>query len=420
MLFLPNLSSLGLGASYKVSPDVNHKVEPKLKVKALVPSHLVNQIASATKRKTLSPYETLPALQRAQVSVINAFIHSPNEFLVQYKILGVVGYGGNGCVLAAQEVTASEDASRLPVAIKIIYKPTIGTKSQAYPREITALRDLNRLCASTAILRCLSTWQDSHHFYLVTELFGSDWTAGEAQKPPLVFQTISNGSLPATVTHTLPFSQGAVDLWSWQLAHRRYMQQTRRISLLPMEPIKHILRECATALLEIHNAGFYHGDVKLENILLEFPGSAFGNVNKPDYPLLMLADYGHAERVEKGIRRYGTEEVSPPEFLRDSPFTSGELDGRCSDVFALGVVLYVLLSEKGQFPRSVNLAPRGKGSVSYLELVEEAGGKFPFNFDSSFSEGCKDLLEGMCRVDPTRRFDLRQVLGHVWLNGNEA
>ncbi|ORY46940.1 kinase-like protein [Rhizoclosmatium globosum] len=398
---LSSLSNLTFGTT---SSPVDRK-PGKTKAKILVPPELMKQIGDAASRKTEFLYDGLTSEQRAKVAVINAFAHSSIEFLNEYRVVGVVGFGGNGCVVAAEDKRVFQG----PVAIKIIYKPRPG-RNQEFPGEITNLRELNTVCESRGVLRCLAAWQDWNHFYLVTELFGSDWTAGipGTNHPNLKFQTLSCGKMRA---HSLQFSSGASDLWSWQLAHRRYMRKTQGSQLLPTDPIKHILRQIALALLAIHNAGFFHGDVKLENILLEYPTSTFGGVNKSDFPGVMIADYGHCRRVEEGVLRYGTEEVAPVEFLEGSPFLQDKLDGRRSDVFALGIVLFVLLSERGRFPK----VARWRQADVFLDVE----GEFPCQFDDCVSVGARSLLNGMCMVDPSRRLDLVGVLEHPWLIGSD-
>ncbi|KAI9334934.1 kinase-like domain-containing protein [Obelidium mucronatum] len=374
------------------------------KVKIMVPEQFYTSLP-VRPQKTSFLYENLTAEQKAKVAVINAFANSPYEFLEKYKVSAIVGFGGNGCVVSATETT---EHGPLPVAIKIIYKVHTG-KNQKLPLEILALRELNGVCTSTSVLRCLAAFQDSHHFYLVTELFGSDWLAHipDSKRRNIIFNSKCGKEIRS---HSLSFTQGNVDAWAWQIAHRRYMYQTTGIQLLPTEPVKHIIRECAKALSAIHEAGFYHGDVKLENILLEFPTSTFGN--KSDAPKLMLADYGHCSKVANGIKRYGTEEVAPPEFLNDGP---AFLDGRASDVFALGMVLCVLLSDHGLFPR----AAKGTKRHGFKALLEKKEGRFPFDFRDAFSNGARELLNGMCMVDPDCRFTMNTVMHNAWLNSND-
>ncbi|KAJ3074285.1 hypothetical protein HDU98_011642, partial [Podochytrium sp. JEL0797] len=180
-------------------------------------------------------------------------------------------------------------------------------------------------------------------------------------------------------------------------------------TFIPLDPIKHVFRECVKAVQSIHNAGYFHGDVKVENFLTAFDPTVKGN-----YLNVKLADFGGCQRVECGIERYGTQEVSPPEFLPDSPFQSSFIDGRKADVFALGMVLYLLLSERGTVPPVAQAMRRGE--VGYKDLAMFDGGLYMFGDSMEYENVAWDLLNAMCFVNPGRRIGLDQVLQHPWLS----
>ncbi|KAJ3123179.1 MAP kinase-interacting serine/threonine-protein kinase 1 [Physocladia obscura] len=371
-------------------------------------------------------FTKLSAEKRARVAVTNAFKESFFKMTRQYQVFGIVGYGGNGVVLSAKE--RLPEGSSLSVAIKIIYRRTLadssdsedigGTTDERVPAEISALQCLNRSCKSSSVLKYLDHWKDAKHYYLVTQLFGSNWLKEfpDFKLPRLEFQSVSHSKVVRT--HTLAVSLGACDLWAWSVAHRTHVQRTSNTTLLPLTPIKHIVRETAKALNAIHKSGFYHGDVKVENILVEYPQAPGSNktINGSNCPNVMLSDYGHTRAAEKGIKRYGTQEISPPEFIEGSPFLGTvHLDGRRSDVFALGMVAFVLLSDGGDIPDACRSAERG--SLDYQSLCANGNECFPFNDKEieNMPDNALDLLCRMCAMDPAKRPTLDQVLSHQWL-----
>ncbi|KAJ3205478.1 hypothetical protein HDU82_005171 [Entophlyctis luteolus] len=365
-----------------------------------------------------SQYANLDSESKARLAVARAFALSSSKLLNTYRVARIVGFGSNGAVLAATLNTK-------PVAIKIIYKAKVSSNVQPVPSEIEVLKQLNSVsgaataAAQTNLLRYVDDWQDSHHFYMVTELFGSDWlaaaagtSAGASEKlAPLSFQAIYNG---LTIPVSLNFSAGTSDLWAWAYAHRAHVWSVsnHEHSYLPIRPIKQIIRQTAAALSEMHSRGFYHGDIKVENVLVQSDSAPAGAV-APPAPRVRLADFGHAKHHTQGIVSYGTQEVSPPELLHDAPIPAAHLDGRAADVFALGIVLFMLLNESGELPRVVKSVKSGR--IGYEALLREDSGFFPFDSLNDIDADGVSLLDGMCMVDPARRLTIEQVLAHPWL-----
>ncbi|KAI8611215.1 kinase-like domain-containing protein [Chytriomyces sp. MP71] len=162
----------------------------------------------------------------------------------------------------------------------------------------------------------------------------------------------------------------------------------------------------ATGLCQIHAKGYYHGDMKIENCLVR------SNPSNPDAPSIRLTDLGHCKPVSAPIASYGTQDVSPPEFLFDSPIPREQVDGRAADVFALGMCLYLLLNADGELPRAVN-AIRAR-MVGYQDLLSRDEGRYPLDEIADLEESAWDLLYGMCRVNPAERLTIEQVLEHKW------
>ncbi|KAJ3342877.1 hypothetical protein HDU83_005919 [Entophlyctis luteolus] len=368
----------------------------------------------ATGKNGGSLYANLDSESKARIAVAKAFGLSSSKLLGTYNVIRIVGFGSNGAVLAG-----TLDAKA--VAIKIIYKARASAKVQRVPSEIAVLKQLNSISTTSPesnLLRYVDDWQDSHHFYLVTELFGSDWLAAAATSGassdtmlPLNFQAVFNGH---TTSISLGFSAGSSDLWAWAYAHRAYVWtvSNHEHSYLPIQPVKHIIRQTAAAIAEMHAQGFYHGDIKVENILVQSEQAPAGAAT-PALPRVRLADFGHAKHISQGIASYGTQEVSPPELLHDAPVPAEHLDGRGADVFALGIVLFMLLNESGELPRIVKAIK--SGIFGYEALLNEDSGYFPFDNLSDVDADGVALLDGMCMVDPARRLTIEQVLAHPWL-----
>ncbi len=113
---------------------------------------------------------------------------------------------------------------------------------------------------------------------------------------------------------------------------------------LPLDEVLRLVREIGGALAAAHASGVVHRDMKPENVLIDGQGTA------------RVTDFGLAVPVAPGTPRLtltgaavGTLDYMAPECFRESP-----PDVR-SDVFALGVMLYEMLT--GRVPRGSFDAP---------------------------------------------------------------
>jgi serine/threonine-protein kinase len=95
-----------------------------------------------------------------------------------------------------------------------------------------------------------------------------------------------------------------------------------------------ILVQACSALAEAHRCGLVHRDFKPSNILVTKTG------------LAKLSDFGLAKRVSAGAAR--TETLAGTPYFMAPELFSGTYAGKRSDVYAVGVSYYYLLT--GQFP----------------------------------------------------------------------
>lgn len=100
-----------------------------------------------------------------------------------------------------------------------------------------------------------------------------------------------------------------------------------------------IIEQICSALAYAHSQGMIHRDVKPANIIVQSDG------------LVKLLDFGIAradeDKIDGGMTRTGTL-VGTPAYMAPERLQGNPIDGR-SDIFALGVVLYQLLTSKLPF-----------------------------------------------------------------------
>jgi len=156
-----------------------------------------------------------------------------------------------------------------------------------------------------------------------------------------------------------------------------------------------IMAQLISALAYLHEKGIVHRDLKLENLLLVKEGD-------PDLQL-KLADFGLSKLYSgKSLQTAcGTPFYVAPDIL------SGEGYGTEVDMWAAGVLLYVLLS--GRLP----FAADSDTELFKLIMVGDLVWKSP-QFDTVSAEA-KDLISKLIVVDPTQRFTAKEALKHPFI-----
>jgi serine/threonine protein kinase len=150
------------------------------------------------------------------------------------------------------------------------------------------------------------------------------------------------------------------------------------------------------ALDWLHGIGIAHRDVKLENVLLAGDGA------RPD---AFLCDFGFAAARDADAGEFFTEPVGSkpycaPELLRARPYTEAV------DMWAFGVVLYVLFARQMPFPDAAAYPNDYEYQVItgdwFRELLADAGA----------SEEAVDLVDSCLQVDPANRLVAAEALRH--------
>ncbi|KAJ3208588.1 hypothetical protein HDU82_002234 [Entophlyctis luteolus] len=334
-------------------------------------------------------YGNLSSPDRARSSVCKAFSFSTCKMLKEYSVYGILGFGSNGAVLAATK-------NGQWVAIKIIYKHSALPVDSNGPLELRFLRIANPLGhPKSHLVQFIEEWEDARNYYAVTEYFGPQWSPSYSVKP-LNFCVLYGGRLHFV---SLACLAGSSSLHSWMIERRKHLAATRQNGMLDMAEVKAIIKQIAQGVQEMHSRGYYHGDIKADNVLVR---DCNGQLE------IRLADYGLSGEALRGMRFYGTQLFSPPEFLEGG---GGGSNGLAADIFALGILLFTLLHENGQIPSA--LYTMNNGGVKYGE-VARLGVNFPLDFLAHAEFRAIDLLHLMCRVDRSHRPTIAEVLEHPW------
>lgn len=170
---------------------------------------------------------------------------------------------------------------------------------------------------------------------------------------------------------------------------------------LPEAEARLILHQLAEAVQYLHQRGVIHRDLKLENVIVHTLGPAAG---KEDGVKITLVDFGLArlsERHEALLTRCGSEEYAAPEVILGVAY-----DGRLSDAWSLGVILYACLV--GSLPFN----PDSRRPRALSEKIVAGSYRLPSEYVSP--EAAK-VIAGLLQVDPRNRTSIPQLLQDPYL-----
>ncbi|TKS88464.1 Serine/threonine-protein kinase DCLK3 [Collichthys lucidus] len=157
-----------------------------------------------------------------------------------------------------------------------------------------------------------------------------------------------------------------------------------------------MVSDVSEALNYIHCKSIVHRDLKPENLLIEHIAAGICRLKLGDFGLAMVV-------TEPVFTICGTPTYVAPEILYETGY------GVAVDVWALGVILYVLLSGFPPF-RS-----RDRNQEELFQLIKQGQLHFLSPYWDPISEEAKGLVRALLQPDPTVRLTAEQTLLHPWV-----
>ncbi|KAJ3009704.1 UNVERIFIED_CONTAM: Serine/threonine-protein kinase par-1 [Siphonaria sp. JEL0065] len=154
-------------------------------------------------------------------------------------------------------------------------------------------------------------------------------------------------------------------------------------------------RQIISAMDHCHMASVVHRDLKLENLLL--------NDNRD----ILISDFGLGRTYNPEVQEYlktfcGTPNYAAVELISGIPY-----NGIKSDIWAMGVALYVMMTGKTPFTGA---------TISQLYSKIKA---VDYKCPDYFSGDLKVLLAKMLKKDPVKRADMEALRSDPWVNFEE-
>ncbi|KAI8882183.1 Pkinase-domain-containing protein [Backusella circina FSU 941] len=166
--------------------------------------------------------------------------------------------------------------------------------------------------------------------------------------------------------------------------------------------VKKIFLQLLRAVQWLHEHNIVHRDLKLENILIH--NDVHGQ------PILKITDFGLARVVDPEspllTTRCGSEEYTAPEIVQSKGY-----DGRKTDTWSLGVILYALLV--GYLPFRYDVRKHERVSQLFYRIVR-AEIKWPSS--TNISHDAKEVVSRILESDPEKRIALSQVEKLPWFS----
>lgn len=144
--------------------------------------------------------------------------------------------------------------------------------------------------------------------------------------------------------------------------------------------IKPLIEEMCRCIKDCHDAGYCHGDIKLENIIITEPKKL--KVKLIDFEFSFL-DNNKDTKFHGGTKRYIAPEVDRK-----------HRGSRSSDIWSIGAVIYYIIFNKTYIP--------------YTKICK-----------LNISDELYYLLSGCLQIDPTCRFTIDEILESAWIKKQE-
>ena len=167
---------------------------------------------------------------------------------------------------------------------------------------------------------------------------------------------------------------------------------------------KYIFKEILYGINSLHENGYSHSDIKLDNILLDRDSN------------IKLSDFSFSQELKgkngdgKLIEKKGTIGYFPPEFITQKTY-----NGIKSDIYSLGITLFALVTGGIPFPKKNSLldAIKTRSYNSKLKFYKES-----LN-DLNLSDDFFNLCFKMISLNPDDRYNnIEEILKDPWLNND--
>lgn len=201
---------------------------------------------------------------------------------------------------------------------------------------------------------------------------------------------------------------------------RDYMNEFKKLYFLDTSNVAFIMTKLLNQLEILHRHNIIHGDIKPENIIVQFEESNIENPSQKKIRNIMFIDFGNSCNANMcqlgGTILYMAPELLPKVGSKDFFFKQ---EFKKTDVWSLGVVFYELLNHVFPFPyegdrmdtRESGLLPADNELVflrylyKYYTDLTKSGVKIfsPYLVEDPRYNVFNEIVDGMLVIDPKKR-----------------
>ncbi|XP_060774205.1 caM kinase-like vesicle-associated protein [Neoarius graeffei] len=167
-----------------------------------------------------------------------------------------------------------------------------------------------------------------------------------------------------------------------------------------------VIRQVLEAVAYLHSLRIVHRNLKLENLVY---------YNRLKHSKIVISDF-HLAKLENGLIKEpcGTPEYLAPEVVGRQRY------GRPVDCWAIGVVMYILLSGNPPFYDEADDDDDDSHDKNMFRKILSGDYEFDSPYWDDISDSAKSLVASLMEVDQDQRLTAQEAISHEWISGNAA
>nr|XP_044992199.1 caM kinase-like vesicle-associated protein isoform X2 [Jaculus jaculus] len=167
-----------------------------------------------------------------------------------------------------------------------------------------------------------------------------------------------------------------------------------------------VVRQVLEAVAYLHSLKIVHRNLKLENLVY---------YNRLKNSKIVISDF-HLAKLENGLIKEpcGTPEYLAPEVVGRQRY------GRPVDCWAIGVIMYILLSGNPPFYEEVEEEDYENHDKNLFRKILAGDYEFDSPYWDDISQAAKDLVTRLMEVEQDQRITAEEAISHEWISGNAA